>query len=241
MWEDLETHLKDWARDSRDSIQLALGLKTRASLEGEVAPYRAFPAAGAGVGLIGGIVLLVAVQIGFPLAIAAATGILVIVAAGAAQNEDVLMRVARGAAAAEKSPDVVNAFGVTLLLMALLVRTSALVAIGDAATIVGALVAAGALSYFVWVLVSYFAGPADDDSPTERGLLESLLLAAIIIFICVPPLAATIILLAGFLIGGLGAFLSNRVENGEKSTAGAICQQSADILTLSILAGFFAV
>jgi adenosylcobinamide-GDP ribazoletransferase len=243
-------HPAAWFAD----IRTALGFLTRLPVgiaEGDLArAARLFPVAGALIGLAGGILYTVALELGLPALLAATLAVGGTILLTGALHEDGLADLADGLGgrgdAAERLAVMrdsrTGAFGVLALGLSLIARVAALAAL-PAPLGVGALVAAHALGRSGLPLVMAREPYARDDGlavsagrPRESDALLAVGLGAVFALLALGWIAGILaILLATLVTVGIARLARRRLGGQTGDVLGAI-EQLAEILVLAVAA-----
>lgn len=214
---------------------------------------RMFPLVGAGVGLVGGAVLVVAAFLGVPLFVAAALAVAATMVTTGGLHEDGLADTFDGfggGTTPERKLDImrdsrIGAYGASALIFSILIRTGALwsLAIANPWRAGLALIAAEAVSRTALMRLWHDLpaarpqGLAHDTGPPEpEALLIAQALALVIALATVWPTAGLAAAIVGILLAGAGTYMFmavSRAQIGGRTgdTLGA-CQQIAAVLFL---------
>lgn len=236
-----------WLRDFR----LVLGFFTRLpvkSVDGSLAgAVRAFPLAGLVVGLTGGLVYFVAMEIGLSGLLAALLAVAATGTLTGALHEDGWADVcdalgARGGV--ERRLEVMRdsrlgSYGGLALIFATGIKVAAIAALGTPALVAGALVASHTLARGVLPLVMSRMKPARSTGlgagagrPTVAAANWSLTLALLISVVAVAPVAALVALLAALAATWLVAGLAQRKFGGYTGDVLGAVEQLAEMAIL---------
>ena len=207
----------------------------------------AFPLVGLGVGLAAGLVFGIASWLGLTGWLAAVFAVSAQIALTGALHEDGLADVADGFGGGKDAPaklaimrdSRIGAFGVIALMLSLAARIGALAALADTATVIAALMVAGAASRAGMAMLMRALPPARDDGlGHDAGAPES---DATMIALVIAVVAALILLgfgggLAALIGAGLGAlglaWLARRHIGGQTGDVLGAGQQTAEVLCL---------
>ncbi|MBC6440555.1 MAG: adenosylcobinamide-GDP ribazoletransferase [Rhodospirillales bacterium] len=243
----------DISHDWSDRVCAAVGFLTRlpVRMPEDMPLARAvmvFPLVGAGVGFAGGFGFLVAVWIGLGPWLAAVAAVLVMIALTGALHEDGLADVADGFGVhgpRERKLEVlrdsrIGAFGVIALVLFLAARIGALTTLADPATVVMALVAAGALSRGCVVVAMRMMVPARADGlgaragmPDFQETMAALLVAAAITVVMLLPFGWISALILGCGAAFIMAGLCQRTFEGKTGDVLGAVQQTAEVGVLA--------
>lgn len=208
---------------------------------------RAFPLAGAVIGLAGGLAFVLAEAVGLPAFVCAVLALCALVLMTGALHEDALADMADGFGGGwtrEQKLDImkdsrVGTYGTVTTMLALLLKLGALIgldAAGGTGFVLLALIASGAVSRGALVVVPHLLGPAKSEGlaaqtgrPNEVTAVQALVLAGLIAFLTVPALGAlTGLVLALAATAGLGTLAMRQIGGQTGDVLGA-CQQAAEI------------
>jgi adenosylcobinamide-GDP ribazoletransferase len=208
---------------------------------------RAFPIVGAGVGLIGAVILVLAKAIGFGPFLAGALAIAAVIAVTGGLHEDGLGDAADGFGAGRDAEarlaimrdTRLGAYAVIAIVLSLLLRVGALAAIPGTIAAGCALVAAAAFSRAVLPAAMAALGNARTQGlavsagkPPQDRVIASLILGAAFVLLFLGPLGGFIALLAG---GGAAlafAALAHRYIGGITGDVLGAIQQATEIAVL---------
>jgi adenosylcobinamide-GDP ribazoletransferase len=240
-------HPGQWWRE----IRLAVGFFTRLPVKAPVGPIaeaaRAFPVAGAVVGLIGSLVYLLAMEIGLSGLLAALLAVAATVIAGGALHEDGLadfadmmgVRGDRERKLAVMRDSRIGSYGVLALGFSTAIKVGALVALGDPRFVAGALITAhvcGRATLPIIMRSLPLARPnglaVDAGKPsaaaTYQGLGVALLISA---FACGPGPA-----LVSLVVAIVAAFLVSELARRQiRGYTGDVLGAAQEIAQLAIL------
>ncbi len=207
----------------------------------------AFPVVGAGVGLMAGLVYALLDGLGFGHTPAAVLTIAAAILATGALHEDGLADTADGLGArggpaarlAAMRDSHVGTYGVLALVLVTLGRVAALAAIGAPVAVLGALLAAGAVSRALLAPIMQTLPPArseglaaDAGRPTANGATLAAALAVGLAVLGTGPLTA----IAGLLAAGLAAYmvaaLARRTLGGQTGDVLGAAQQLSELAFL---------
>lgn len=220
---------------------------------------RVFPLVGVLVGIAGGIVLMLASELGQSSLIAAALGLGTVILVTGALHEDGLADTVDGfggGATAERKLEImddarIGAFGTIALVFSILFRVGALSSIAILSPFYAALalVAAEAVSRAALVRLWHvlpaarLAGLAHDTGPPDQpAMIVALAIAAVVVVVAVIPSLGFWAAVAGILLAMIATYIFTRLtahEIGGRTgdTLGA-CQQIAAIAFLIGVAAF---
>mgnify|MGYP007079439642 FL=1 len=175
---------------------------------------RAYPFAGALIGLIGGIGFLLASGIGLPALVSSAIAVGLMVTATGALSERTFVKAVDRLASQSKGPRLVGGeaapTGMIALVLILIAKVSLIAGLGEiggAGLALTALIAASAAGYTGPVSALHFAYNVDEDAPdrpAETVVLQALIFCALIAFLTLYVWTA----LAGLLGAFIGVILS---------------------------------
>ena len=203
-----------------------------------------FPLIGLLIGVVGALAFTIASWLGLPPAPAAVLAVAVQVLSTGGLHEDGLADLADGFGGGrtrEEKLEIMRdshlgSFGAIALILALLARTGAIVALAQPATVAAVLLAAGTISRAMMAPVMLWLAPARRDGlaatsgrPQLARVLAGLSVASLIVFALLAPLRAliAIVLAAG---GALGlAILARRQIGGHTGDVLGAAQQLAEI------------
>jgi adenosylcobinamide-GDP ribazoletransferase len=208
---------------------------------------RGFPIAGLAVGVVGGIVLILANALALPLAIASALAVAAMIGATGGLHEDGLADVADGFGGTHERDRTleimrdsrIGTYGVLALILAIGLRIMALAACGTVTDAILAVIAAAAGSRAALPLVLHRLAPARSDGlghgagrPEQRPVIEAAIFGAVLVLLGLGPMGAVLaiagVTLATFLLSGLA---ERRIGGQTGDVLGAI-QQTAEIIIL---------
>jgi adenosylcobinamide-GDP ribazoletransferase len=240
----------DWI----DRLRLAFGFLTRLPVggRGSTAPLAfaapMFPVVGMAVGLIAGVVYVIAHGLGLGPWFSAclAVGAAILVTGGL--HEDGLADVADGfGGAADRDAKLaimrdsrIGSYGVIALVLALATRIGALAAIGHPYHVLAVLIAAGAVSRALVVVAMRMMARARSDglgagagTPGFEGMVTALTIAGIATLVLLLPWAWLLALVLGAGAATLVALLANRQIGGQTGDVLGAIQQAAEIAVLA--------
>jgi adenosylcobinamide-GDP ribazoletransferase len=250
-----------------DDLRPAFGFLTRLPVGGDttgVAPdfrriARVFPIVGAAIGILGGIVLLIAAWLGEPALLAALIAVAATVLITGGFHEDGLADTADGfggGRSSEQKLDImddsrIGAYGALALIFSILIRVGALAALyptGAFRTAL-ALVAAEAASRAALVRLWYTLPAARQGglsesagAPDERSMLAALVIGLVIIVVTIIPAFGFAAAIVATLVLGIATFsfirLSSSQIGGRTGDTLGACQQIAGAGFLFGLAPF---
>lgn len=212
----------------------------------------AFPVIGALVGGVGGIVYAIAVSLSLAPLIAGALGIAAMVALTGALHEDGFADTVDGlGGGADRDSRLrimgdsrIGTFGAAALILSLVGRSGAMEAISDPATVISALVVAGAASRAAMVAVMNALPPARktglgaDAGKPSQGVTVGAAGIAVLIAITVLPFGVALVTLAVAAAGaGAVAWTAHRRIGGMTGDILGAAQQVAEIGAIIALAG----
>lgn len=211
----------------------------------------AFPIAGVLVATVGGAVYILCDLLELPVMIAALFATVAMIIATGGLHEDGLADLADGiwgGSDAEKrlaimSDSRIGAYGAIALIVSVAGRAAAIAAIGDPAFVLGALVAACAISRGLMPLVMACGNPAKSGglgasagTPTTGGWGGALLLSLVIVLIAAPADWLGCMVAAVFGAGLIGWFAQRTLGGYTGDVLGA-SQQAAELFALAVIAG----
>lgn len=214
----------------------------------------AFPIAGVLVATIAGVVYGVCDALGLPVFISSLFAVVALIIATGGLHEDGLSDLADGVwggpdpekRLAIMSDSRIGAFGAIALIVSVAGRAAAIAAIGQPLFVLGALVAAAAVSRAVMPAVMTFGTPAKSDGlgatagkPAASAWGSALLLAAGICAIAAPTgwFACTIAAAAG---AALVSWFARRNLGGYTGDVLGAAQQVAELFALTVIASVIA-
>ncbi|MGB0632105.1 MAG: adenosylcobinamide-GDP ribazoletransferase [Alphaproteobacteria bacterium] len=211
----------------------------------------AFPIAGVLVATVGGAVYILCDLLELPATVAALFAVVALIVATGGLHEDGLADLADGiwgGATAERRLEImsdsrIGAYGAIALIVSVAGRAAAIAAIGDPAFVLGALVAACAVSRAMMPLVMAFSQPAKGDGlgagvgvPTA-GVWGGALLLAVVITLLAAPADWLGCLIAAALGAALIGWFAQRNLGGYTGDVLGASQQMAELFALAVIAG----
>jgi adenosylcobinamide-GDP ribazoletransferase len=244
-------HPRQWWRE----VRLALGFFTRLPLKsppgltggqvGEAA--RAFPVAGAVIGLIGSAIYLLAVEIGLSGLLAALLAVAATVVAGGALHEDGLadfadmlgVRGDRARKLAVMRDSRIGSYGVLALGFAVAIKVGALVGLGEPRLVAGALVTSHVMGRAVLPVIMRSLPLARADGlahgagkPTSAGMYQALGLGLLLSAFACGPGAALVSLVVGVVAAYLVSEIARRQIGGYTGDVLGAAQEVAQLAIL---------
>jgi adenosylcobinamide-GDP ribazoletransferase len=213
---------------------------------------RAMPAVGLVAGLAGGLVYVIAYLIGLPPVVAALLAIALLVFLSGAANEGEFARLAEALIAggsktqqlATLKEDALGAYGIAVMALCLGIRVAIVAYLGDPLAVLGALGAAGALSFAAIAATLYALPPARRSGfafvagrPAADQVVIAVLLAIALALLCLPALTAVVAIL--ICAGGAAKFawFAHRNLGGTtRAVLGGVQQGSEIGVLLAIVA-----
>ena len=210
----------------------------------------AFPVAGILVATLGGAVYILCDLLELPVTISALFATVALIVATGGLHEDGLADLADGIwggpdpekRLAIMSDSRIGAYGAIALIVSAAGRAAAIAAIGDPALVLGALVAACAVSRGMMPLVMAFSQPAKADglaagagTPTASGWGGALLIAVIVTMLAAPADWLGCLIGAAFGAALIGWFAQRNLGGYTGDVLGA-SQQVAELFALAVIA-----
>ncbi len=213
---------------------------------------RAMPVVGLAAGLVGGLAYVIAYLIGLPPVVAALLAIAVLVFLSGAANEGEFARLADALIAggsrtqqlATLKEDALGAYGIAVLVLCLGIRVTIVAYLGDPFAVLGALGAAGALS-FAAIAGALYALPTARRSgfafvagrPAADQVVIAVLLAIALVLLCLPVLSAVLAMLIGAAGAAKFAWFAQRNLGGTtRAVLGGVQQGSEIGVLLAVVA-----
>ncbi|MDE1173484.1 MAG: adenosylcobinamide-GDP ribazoletransferase [Parvibaculaceae bacterium] len=216
---------------------------------------RAFPVAGAIIGLLGGLVYWFTAWLGLPVNVSAAITLAALLMITGAFHEDGLADVADGFGGGwsrERKLEIMRdsrlgTYGSAALICTLLLRFTLITAYarlegggtGGASIVINVLIASGAVSRCVAIIVQHLVPPARTEGtgaragrPLEVTVLQAMVAAGIIVFLAVNPVSAVMGIVAALGAGAAVAFLAHRQIGGQTGDVLGATQQAAEVAFL---------
>jgi adenosylcobinamide-GDP ribazoletransferase len=236
----------------RADLATVAGFFTILPIAGGPAPLAgaawAFPVVGAAIGLAGGVIALLALAVGLGPGLAAVLAAIAVAVLTGALHEDGLADAADGLGArggrearlAAMRDTSIGAFGVLALVLVVAGRLAALAELGATeGAMIGALVAAGALSRAGLALILQGVAPARADglghgagAPSPEAALIAAVIAAVLAWVAVGLVAA----LAALIVAGLACFavalLARHLFGGHTGDVLGAAQQITELAVL---------
>jgi adenosylcobinamide-GDP ribazoletransferase len=218
-----------------------------------------FPVVGAAIGILGGVVLAIAVALGLPLLVAAAMAVIATILVTGALHEDGLADIADsfGGATPERRLEImkdsrVGTYGAIALIFSILIRVAALASLADggAYRAAFALVAAEAISRAAMVRLWHDLPPAmpgaglseEAGVPDQKAMLVALAVAVVIVLALVVPSIGFWAAVAGGVAVAIMTYIFMRLMahaiGGRTGDALGGCQQLAAVAFLVAVAAF---
>lgn len=217
---------------------------------------RAFPIAGALTGAISGGVFWLAVTLGLGGWIAAVLAVGALLLTTGAFHEDGLADMADGFGGGQSRPrkleimldSRLGTYGAAALFCALSLKMAALTGIGAGETVFRTLIASGALSRAVIVVVMWSTPAAREDGqaasagqPSETGALQGVLIASVIAVLSMPLVFVPAMMLAAVLSGAGVAALARRQIGGQTGDVLGASQVISELAMLLAVKALLAV
>src|SRR5215472_17420225 len=199
-----------WLKDRTQELKASLTFSTRLPLVPETSQTAkavanaawAFPVTGLVVGMIGALVYALAHRLGLPAWPAAALSVTATLVVTGALHEDGLADTADGFGGGDTRQSKLDimrdsrtgAYGVCALLLALLLRASALASFADAPAVVWALIASHCAARAAMVMLMWLLPPARSDGlsfaaggPPSQSVAAGAVIALIVLLFCLHP------------------------------------------------------
>lgn len=211
----------------------------------------AFPLAGVLVATVGGAVYILCDLLELPVAVAALFAVLALIVATGGLHEDGLADLADGIWGGSTpdrrleimSDSRIGAYGAIALIVSVAGRAAAIGAIGDPAFVLGALVAACAVSRAMMPMAMAFSQPAKKEGlgagagvPAAGGWGGALLLAVVIALLAAPADWFGCVVAAALGAALIGWFARRNLGGYTGDVLGA-SQQAAELFALAVIAG----
>ncbi len=216
---------------------------------------RAFPIAGAIIGLLGGLVYWFSAWLGLPVNVSAAITLAALLLITGAFHEDGLADVADGFGGGwnrERKLEIMRdsrlgTYGSAALICSLLLRFTLITAYarldgggtGGASIVINVLIASGAASRCVAIIVQHLVPPARAEGasaragrPLEVTVLQAMVATGVIVFLAVNPVSAVMGIVAALGAGATVAFLAHRQIGGQTGDVLGATQQAAEVAFL---------
>jgi adenosylcobinamide-GDP ribazoletransferase len=239
-----------WWHETRVALSFLTRFPVRGDDLGDTSVGRAargFPVAGLAVGIAGGLVLILAYDIGLTMTVAALLAIGATIFASGGLHEDGLADLADGFGGGSDRDSVlaimrdsrIGTFGVLALLLSLGLRVAALAHIATLTSATLALIAAAAGSRAVLPVVLYRLSPARTDGlgqaagrPEKRQVIDAAAFGAVLIFIGLGPTGGVLAMAAMTLTTAYLSSLAERRIGGQTGDVLGAIQQVAEIVIL---------
>ena len=245
------------ARGWLDDLHLAAGFLTRVvpAPQGDAGARplaeaaRVFPLVGAALGLAAGVVFAAAARLGLPPSLAAICALGVLVLATGALHEDGLGDTADGfggGGGREQKLAIMRdsrtgVYGMIAIALGLIARLAAIAALAGPGAVLGALIAAGAVSRAAMPAVMRSLSPARGDGlgasagrPARNDVIIGIALAAAIALVTVGIGAAIVALAACALVAKAAEALARRQIGGHTGDVLGAVQQACEIAALFV-------
>ncbi len=248
-----EAWLKQRADDLRASILFLTRLRYGAALPVDGAAIAraawAFPIAGVLVGLVGGVVYLLAHRMGLPSWPAAALSVAATMAVTGCLHEDGLADTTDGFGGGQTRELKLNimrdsrigAYGVCALVLSILLRVSALASLADTALVVPALIASHSAARASLPVFMFFVPPARREGlsasagqPPREGVIAAAVLGVLIVTLCLGPVLAIVALILLVVVVALLAWLSLAQIDGQTGDVLGAVEQVSEIAVLLV-------
>lgn len=250
---------RDVGRDLAGDLLVAIGFLTRvpvpvAHVSTLMRVGWAFPVVGAGVGLVGGAITSVALDLGLPVAAAAILALAATAVLTGALHEDGLADLADGfggGRSKERTIEImrdssIGAFGVLALVLVTALKVSALVSIlggAEGGGAVAALVVAHAVGRGILVPVADLVPPAASSGlahgagrPSREVTLATCIVTAAIALVMLPATATAAAILAAVVVAFAVSVLARRRLDGITGDVLGAIEQIAETAVLLALA-----
>ena len=263
MTQRLPPQISDLARQWLSDLRESLVFLTRLPIRHETPArrpeaMRAFPLAGAVVGLIGGVIYWCADAANLPVVLCALLAVAIMVAVTGALHEDGIADTADGFGGGrdrERKLEImrdsrIGSFGVIALILVIAIKVFAIAALaersGSAAMPLFALIGSAALSRAMAVWLLRLLPPARDDGlavnagrPDRRVVMQALLAGALLAGVPVLLSIGLSPLIMAVAAAGLGLWLVKRLANaqiqGQTGDVAGACQQVSECFYLMAL------
>jgi len=246
-----------WLKERADELKASILFLTQLRY-GPMPPIRgaeiaraawAFPIAGVLVGLIAAVVYLLAHRMGLPSWPAAALTVAASMAVTGCLHEDGLADTTDGfggGTTRELKLDImrdsrIGAFGVSALVLSILLRVSTLASLADTALVVPALIASHGAARATLPVFMYFVPPARRDGlsasagqPHREGVIAAAVLGVLIVALSLGPVLAIAALILIVVVIALLAWLSLTQIDGQTGDVLGAVEQVSEIAVLLV-------
>jgi adenosylcobinamide-GDP ribazoletransferase len=248
-----ENGLAAWGRDLALAAmflsRLRLPLREASGLSDLRRASRMFAVVGVLVGLAGGVIYAIAIELGFAAWLAAALAVATTILLTGALHEDGLADMADGFAGGASRDEKlaimrdsrIGSFGTLALIFSVLIRVAALASLPDIAIVVAALIAANAVSRAAMTAVMHALPNARDDGlsagvgrPDRTAVIIGLAIAAVAALLLLQEAGLLAIIIAGGATAGL-ALLAQRQIGGQTGDVLGGAEQIAQTAFLAAL------
>jgi len=246
-----ENGLVAWGRDlalaAMFLTRLRLPLREATGLSDLRRASRMFAAVGLLVGLAGGVIYAVAIELGFASWLAATIAVATTILLTGGLHEDGLADMADGFAGGSSPEEKlaimrdsrIGSFGTLALIFSVLIRVAALASLSDIAIVVAALIAAHATSRAAMTAVMHALPNARDDGlsagvgrPDRTAAIVGLAIAAVAALLLLQEAGLLALIIAGGAAAGL-ALLARRQIGGQTGDVLGAVEQSAQAAFLA--------